>query len=144
MSNDIADYPENSRAAILRIAILVVYSDGNWHELEREELEAVYRNICVLLDEDIEDEDLLPELDEISTDVTEQIEDFMDEDEAVEYWDDCMAALTSEDIQQVAVGAAIALSGGDSEIDAEEMSGISRLCEAWDVSVRDALDIWTD
>lgn len=144
MQNNITDYDENSRAAILRIAVLVLYSDSNWHELEREELEGTYRNICILLDEDLEDEELLRELDEISTDVAEQIEDLMDDDEAEEYWEECLAAITSEDIQHVAVAAAMTLAGGDGEIDAEEMSAIRRLCDTWGVSVKDALDIWDD
>jgi tellurite resistance protein len=144
MNNDTFDYVENSRAAILRIAILVVYSDGYWHDLERDELEGAYRNICVLLDEDLDDDQLLRELDEISTDVAEQIEDLAGDDESDEYWQGCLDAISAEDIQQVAVGAAMALAGGDSEIDADEMDGIARLCVAWDVSVKDALDIWND
>jgi len=141
---DVTDYPENSRAAILRVAIMVVYSDASWHELEREQLEDVYRNICVMLDDDLDDDLLLRELDEISTDVANEIEDLADEEEKESYWQTCTEPIVVEDIQQLAVGAALALSSGDSEIDAGEMSGISRLCEAWDVDVKDAEEIWSD
>jgi len=55
-----------------------------------------------------------------------------------------MAPIVSRDIQQLTVGAALALSSGDSEIDAEEVLGLTRLCNAWDVNVHDAQDIWTD
>ena len=144
MRYDVTDYPENSRAAILRVAIMVVYSDASWHELEREQLEDVYRNICVMLDDDLDDDLLLRELDEISTDVANEIEDLADEEEKESYWQTCMEPIVVEDIQQLAVGAALALSSGDSEIDAGEMSGISRLCEAWDVDVKDAEEIWSD
>lgn len=144
MKSVVDDYPENSRAAILRVAILVVYSDGSWHELERAQLEDVYRNICVMLDDDLEDDELLRELEIISTDVPEEIENLEDEDETEAYWQACLESIVSEDIQQLTVGAALALSSGDSEIDAEEMSGITRLCDTWDVAVKDAEDIWSD
>lgn len=144
MRGVVDDYPENSRAAILRVAILVVYSDGSWHELERAQLEDVYRNICVMLDDDLEDDELLRELDTISNDVPEEIGDLDDEDDSEAYWQICLSSIVSEDIQQLTVGAALALSSGDSEIDAGEMAGIARLCDAWDVTVKDAEDIWND
>ena len=143
MTND-ATYSEDSRAAVLRIAILVTYSDGTWHDLEREHLEDVYRNICVMLDEDLDDETLLQELDEISTDVSDEIEALADDDDIESYWDDCLASIVSEDIQQLAVAAALALAVGDSEIDTSEFSGIARLCDAWDVDLKDAEEIWGD
>jgi tellurite resistance protein len=144
MISDYIDYPENSRAAILRVAILVVYSDGSWHELERRQLESVYRNICVMLDDDLEEDQFLLELEEISSEVTDQIENFADEEEAEAYWEMCLGSIVSEDIQQLTVGAALALSTGDSEIDANEMSAIVRLGSAWRVSVKDAEEIWND
>lgn len=144
MTSNATDYPENSRAAILRVAILVVYSDASWHELERAQLEDVYRNICVMLDDDLDDDQLLRELDEISTDVVEEIEDQQDEDDMEAYWQACLEPIVSEDIQQLTVGAALALSSGDSEIDENERSGIARLCDTWDVSEDDAWDIWND
>jgi tellurite resistance protein len=142
--SDVDEYPENSRAAILRAAILVVCSDGSWHELERAQLEDVYRNICVMLDDDLEDDELLRELDTISSEVPEEIGDLDEEEETEAYWQHCIASIVSEDLQQLTVGAALALSSGDSEIDADEMSGIARLCDAWDVTVKDAEDIWND
>jgi hypothetical protein len=36
------------------------------------------------------------------------------------------------------------LSGGSSETDADEMAGVTRLCDEWNVDVVDALDIWND
>ena len=144
MNDNVMDYPENSRAAILRLAILVVYSDRSWHEQERAQLEDVYRNICVMLDDDLDDDLLLRELDTISTDVPDEIEDLADEEEMEAYWQACMACIVSEDIQQLTVGAALALSSGNSEIDANEMSGIARLCDAWDVDVTDAEELWSD
>lgn len=138
-----AFYPSDSRAAVLRIAILVADSDGSWHDLEREQLEDVYRNICVMLDEDLDDEELLQELDEISSDVLAEIEALTDDD-FESYWDSCLASVVSEDVQQLAVAAALAVVVGDSEIDASEMSGIARLCDAWDVDVSDAEAIWND
>ncbi|MDH3431792.1 MAG: hypothetical protein OEQ14_17470 [Gammaproteobacteria bacterium] len=144
MNDDVVDYPENSRAAILRVAILVVYSNTSWHELERAQLEDVYRNICVMLDDDLDDELLLDELDTISADVQNEIEDLTDEEESEAYWRACLASIVSEDIQQLTVGAALALSSGDGEIDADEMSGITRLCDAWDVNINDAQEIWSD
>ena len=138
-----AFYPSDSRAAVLRIAILVADSDGSWHDLEREQLEDVYRNICVMLDEDLDDEELLQELDEISSDVLAEMEALTDDDFA-SYWDSCLASVVSEDVQQLAVAAALAVAVGDSEIDASEMSGIARLCDAWDVDVSDAEAIWND
>ena len=143
MTND-TDYFEDSRTAILRIAILVAYSDTSWHELEREHLEDVYRNICVMLDEDLDDDLFARELDEVSTDVPAEIEELASDEEKEAYWADCMAPIVSEDIQQLAVAAAMALSMGDSEIDPEEMSGIARLCAAWDVTLKDAQDVWDD
>ena len=97
-----------------------------------------------MLDDDLDDEDLLRELDTISTDVPEEIENLEDEDETEAYWQLCLEPIVLEDIQQLTVGAALALASGDSEIDANEMSGITRLCEAWDVEIRDAEDIWSD
>ena len=138
-----AFYPSDSRAAVLRIAILVADSDGSWHYLEREQLEDVYRNICVMLDEDLDDEELLQELDEISSDVLAEIEALTDDD-FESYWDSCLTSVVSEDVQQLAVAAALAVVVGDSEIDASEMSGIARLCDAWDVDVSDAEAIWND
>ena len=138
-----AFYPSDSRAAVLRIAILVADSDGSWHDLEREQLEDVYRNICVMLDEDLDDEELLQELDEISSDVLAEIEALTDDD-FESYWDSCLTSVVSEDVQQLAVAAALAVVVGDSEIDASEMSGIARLCDAWDVDVSDAEAIWND
>ncbi len=144
MKHDITDYSEDSRAAILRMAILVVYSDGSWHELEREQLEGVYRNICVMLDDDLDDDQLFRELDAISTDVADEIEALADEEEVEAYWETCMASIVEEDVQQLAVGAALALSSGDSEIDASEMAGIARLCDAWGTDLTDAQEIWSD
>ena len=139
-----ADYTGDSRAAVLRIAILVTYSDSTWHELERAQLENVYRNICVMLDEDLEDDELLRELDEISDDVLAEIEALTDDDDLESYWDSCLATIVSADVQQLAVAAALALAVGDSEIDTNEMSEISRLCETWDIDISDAEAIWND
>lgn len=144
MTNEFTDYPENSRAAVLRVAILIVYSDLSWHDLERAQLEEVYRNICVMLDEDLDDDELLRELEIISTDISSEIEELADDEEAEAYWQTCLVSIVSEDIQQLTVGAALALSSGDSEIDANEMSGIARLCDTWDVDIRDAEEIWSD
>ena len=143
MRNNI-DYPEDSREAVLRTAILVTDSNGSWHELERARLEDVYKNICVMLDEDLDDEIVAQELDEISSDVLAEIEDLSTDDDMESYWQDCLESIVSEDIQLLAVGAAAALAMGDSEIDESEMSGISRLCDAWDVSLKDAEAIWSD
>jgi tellurite resistance protein len=143
MTNE-TDYSEDSRTAVLRVAILVTYSDTSWHELEREHLEDVYRNICVMLDEDLDDELFARELDEISTDVPAEIEDLSSDEDLESYWQDCIESIVSEDIQQLAVAAALALSMGDSEIDPNEMSGIARLCAAWDVALKDAAEVWND
>lgn len=139
-----ADYLEDSRTAILRVAIMVAYSDTSWHELEREHLEEVYRNICVMLDEDLDDELFERELDELTSDVPAEIEELASEEEKEAYWQECLEPIVSEDIQQLAVAAALALSIGDSEIDPEEMSGINRLCAAWNVTLKDAEDVWND
>jgi len=139
-----ASYPSDSRAAVLRIAILVVDADGSWDNLERAQLESVYRNICVMLDDDLDDVELLRELDEISYDVLAEIESLADDDDVESYWDSCLSSIVSEDIQQLAVAAALALAVGDSEIDAEEMSGIARLCDTWNIEVSDAEAIWND
>jgi len=138
------DYPENSRSAILRAAILVAYSDSTWHELEREQLEKVYRNVCVMLDADLDDEILLRELDKISTDVPEEIRGLGDDEEREAFWQTCLAPIVSRDIQQLTIAAALKLSGGDSEIGAAEVSGLARMCKAWDVNVKDAQEIWND
>ena len=142
--NDATDYPENSRSAILRVAILVAYSDGSWNELEREQLEDVYRNICVMLDDDLDDDLFLWELDTVSTDVADEIEDLSDDEETEAYWLTCLAPIVSSDIQELAVAAALALSSADSELDAEELAGLTRLCDEWDVNIKDAQDIWND
>ena len=139
-----ASYPSDSRAAVLRIAILVCDSDNSWHDLERAQLEGVYRNICVMLDEDLVDDELLRELDEISSDVLAEIEALADDDDVESYWDSCLASVVSEDVQQLALAAALALAIGDSEIDTDEMAGIARLCDAWDIEVSDAEDVWYD
>jgi tellurite resistance protein len=139
-----ASYPSDSRAAVLRIAILVCDSDNSWHDLERAQLEGVYRNICVMLDEDLDDDELLRELDEISSDVLAEIEALADDDDVESYWDSCLASVVSEDVQQLALAAALALAIGDSEIDTDEMAGIARLCDAWDIEVSDAEDVWYD
>ena len=89
------DYPENSRSAILRAAILVAYSDSTWHELEREQLEKVYRNVCVMLDADLDDEILLRELDKISTDVPEEIRGLGDDEEREAFWQTCLETAKS-------------------------------------------------
>lgn len=143
MTND-ASYSSDSRAAVLRIAILVCDSDNSWHYLERAQLEGVYRNICVMLDEDLDDDELLRELDEISSDVLAEIESLADDEDVESYWDSCLASVVSEDVQQLAVAAALALAIGDSEIDTGEMSGIARLCDAWDIEVSDAEAVWND
>jgi hypothetical protein len=139
-----ADYPGDSRAAVLRIAILVTYSDSSWHDLERAQLENVYRNICVMLDEDLDDPELFRELDEISTDVLAEIGALADDEDVETYWDDCLASVESEDVQLLAAGAALALAVGDSEIDTDEMIGITRLCDAWDIDISDAEAIWNE
>ena len=143
MTND-ASYSSDSRAAVLRIAIRVCDSDNSWHYLERAQLEGVYRNICVMLDEDLDDDELLRELDEISSDVLAEIEALADDDDVESYWDSCLASVVSEDVQQLALAAALALAIGDSEIDTDEMAGIARLCDAWDIEVSDAEDVWYD
>ncbi|MDH5619255.1 MAG: hypothetical protein OEZ11_11500 [Gammaproteobacteria bacterium] len=48
-----AAYPEDSRTAVVRIAIPVAYSDGSWHDLQRAHLEDIYRNIRVMPDADL-------------------------------------------------------------------------------------------
>jgi tellurite resistance protein len=142
--NYFADYSENSRSAILRAAIMVAHSDGSWHELERAQLEGVYRNICVMLDADLDDDLMLRELDEIATDVPDKIKDLESDEEREAFWEECLAPIVSRDIQQLAVAAALKLSGGDSEIGSEEVSGLARLCKAWDVNVKDAQEIWNE
>ena len=144
MRNYFADYPENSRSAILRAAILVVYSDGTWHELERAQLENVYRNICVMLDADLDDEILLQELDTISTDVPEEIQDLETDEEHDKFWQACLASIVSRDIQQLTVAAALKLAGSDGEIDSSEAHGLARMRKEWDVNVKDALEIWNE
>ena len=144
MRKDVIDYPDSSRSAILRVAILVACSDGQWSELEREQLENVYRNICVMLDDDLDDELILWELETISTDVAYEIEELSDAEETEAYWQTCLAAVVSDDIQELTVAAALALSSADGELDAEEASAITRLCGEWDVNIEDAQDIWDD
>ncbi|MDH3274975.1 MAG: hypothetical protein OEM64_12335 [Gammaproteobacteria bacterium] len=144
MNYYVTEYPDNSRSAILRVAIRVACADGSWTELEREQLEGVYRNICVMLDDDLDDDLLLWELDTIATDVENEIADLMDDEEAEEYWQTCLAPIVSSDIQDMTVAAALALSSADSELDVDEMAGLSRLCDEWDVRIQDAQDIWSD
>lgn len=144
MRSDITDYPENSRSAILRVAIMIACSDGSWNELEREQVGNVYRNICVMLDDDLDDDLFLWELNTISSDVAGEIENLTDDEETEAYWQVCLAPIVLSDIQELTVAAALALSSADSEVDAEEASGIARLCDEWDVDVNDALDIWDD
>ena len=144
MRNYFADYPENSRSAILRAAILVVYSDGTWHELERAQLENVYRNICVMLDADLDDEIMLRELDTISTDVPEEIQDLETDEEREKFWQACLAPIVSRDIQQLTVAASLKLAGSDSEIDSSEAHGLERMRKEWDVKFKDALEIWNE
>jgi len=138
------DYPENSRSAILRAAILVVYSDGTWHELERAGLEDVYRNICVMLDADLDEDILLEELETISTDVPEEILDLDTDEEREEYWQTCLASIVSRDIQQLTVAAAFMLASSDSEINPSEAQALRRMRKAWDVDLKDALEIWNE
>ena len=138
------DYPENSRSAILRAAILVVYSDGTWHELERAGLETIYRNICVMLDDDLDEDILLEELETISTDVPEEILDFDTDEEREEYWQTCLASIVSRDIQQLTVAAACMLASSDSEINPSEAQALRRMRKAWDVDLKDALEIWNE
>ena len=144
MRNDVTDYPENSRSAILRVATLVACSDCYWSELERGQLESVYRNICVMLDDDLEDDLFLWELETISTDVVYEIENLSGEEETEAYWQTCLGAVVSDDIQELTVAAALALSTADGELDTEEKSALDRLCREWDVDVEDAQDIWDD
>jgi tellurite resistance protein len=138
------DYPENSRSAILRAAILVVYSDGTWHELERAGLETIYRNICVMLDDDLDEDILLEELETISTDVPEEILDLDTDEEREEYWQTCLASIVSRDIQQLTVAAACMLASSDSEINPSEAQALRRMRKAWDVDLKDALEIWNE
>lgn len=138
------DYPENSRSAILRAAILVVYSDGTWHELERAGLETIYRNICVMLDDDLDEDILLEELETISTDVPEEILDLDTDEEREEYWQACLASIVSRDIQQLTVAAAFMLASSDSEINPSEAQALRRMRKAWDVDLKDALEIWNE
>lgn len=144
MRNYFADYPENSRSAILRAAILVVYSDGSWHEMERAELESVYRNICIMLDADLDDETMLRELDEIANDVPEEIEELETDEEREDFWQTCLAPIVSRDIQQLTVAAALKLASSDSEIDSSEATGLARMCKEWEVTVKDAMEIWNE
>ena len=144
MRNDVTEYPEDSRSAILRVAILVACSDGSWSELEREQLENVYRNICVMLDDDLDDDVFAWELETISTDVADEIEDLSDDEETEAYWLTCLAAVVSDDIQELTVAAALALSSADGQLDAEETSAVTRLCGEWDVDAGSAQEIWDD
>lgn len=144
MRANFEDYPENSRSAILRAAILVADSDGSWHELERAQLEDVYRNICVMLDADLDEDQMLQELETIATDVPEEISDLSSDEERDGYWETCLAPIVSRDIQQLTVAAAMKLAGADSEIDSDEASGLERMRKAWDVNVKDALEIWNE
>jgi len=140
----VTDYPDNSRSAILRVAMRVACADGSWTELEREQLESVYRNICVMLDDDLDDDLFLWELDTIAADVVTEIESLSDDEESEAYWETCLEAIVSDDIQEMAVAAALALSSADSELDVDELAGLTRLCDEWDVSIQDAQDIWSD
>ena len=144
MRQNYDDYPENSRSAILRAAILVAYSDGTWHELERAELENIYRNICVMLDDDLDDDILLQELETISTDVPEEIQDLDTDEEREEYWQDCLAPIVSPDIQELTVAAALMLASSDSEINSSEAHGLERMRKEWQVDLKDALEIWNE
>ena len=144
MNYYVTDYPDNSRSAILRVAMRVACADGSWTELEREQLESVYRNICVMLDDDLDDDLFLWELDTIAGDVVTEIESLSDDEESEAYWETCLEAIVSDDIQEMAVAAALALSSADSELDVDELAGLSRLCDGWDVSIQDAQDIWRD
>ncbi len=142
MRNYFAEYPENSRSAILRVAILVAQADGSWHVLERERLETVYRNICNLLDADLDDDLLLEELDLIATDVPDEIRKFETDEEREAYWQKCLAPIVSRDIQHTTVMAALRLAGGDGEIQPKEAASIGRLRQTWDVSLEDASEYW--
>jgi tellurite resistance protein len=140
----VTDYPDNSRSAVLRLAIRVACADGSWTELEREQLEEVYRNICVMLDDDLDEDLFLWELDTIASDVSGEIDDLADDEETEAYWQTCLAPIVSSDIQEMTVAAALALSSADNEVDADELAGLSRLCDEWDVRIQDAKDIWSD
>jgi len=144
MSYYVTDYPDNSRSAVLRVAIRVACADGSWTELEREQLEGVYRNICVMLDDDLDDDLFLWELDTVASDVAAEIDYLTDDEEAEAYWQTCLAPIVSSDIREMTVAAALTLSSADSELDVDELAGLSRLCNEWGVKIKDAQDIWSD
>ena len=144
MNYYVTDYPDNSRSAILRVAIRVACADGNWTEMERQQLEAVYRNICVMLDDDLDEDLFLWELDTIASDVADEIDNLTDDEEAEAYRQTCLAPIVSNDIRELTVAAALALSSADNELDADELVELSRLCDEWEVRIQDAKDIWSD
>jgi hypothetical protein len=76
--------------------------------------------------------------------VAGEIENLSDDEETEAYWETCLAAIVSDDIQELTVAAALALSSADSELDVDELAGLTRLCDEWDVSIQDAQDIWSD
>jgi hypothetical protein len=84
------------------------------------------------------------ELDTIASDVAREIENLSDDEETEAYWETCLAAIVSDDIQELTIAAALALSSADSELDVDELAGLARLCDEWDVSIQDAQDIWSD
>jgi hypothetical protein len=113
-------------------------------QMERQQLEAVYRNICVMLDDDLDEDLFLWELDTIASDVADEIDNLTDDEEAEAYRQTCLAPIVSNDIRELTVAAALALSSADNELDADELVELSRLCDEWEVRIQDAKDIWSD
>jgi len=140
MRSYFCDYPDNSRSAILRAAIMVAHSDGDWHNLERDRLEIKYRDLCRMLDADLDDDLLLKELDTITQDVPDEIDQLDSDEEREAYWKKCLAPIVSRDIQQVTVMAAVRIASGDGEIDPTEAAGLRRLCKECDTDLREALE----
>ena len=139
MRNYFRDYSENSRSAILRVAILVAYSDDRLHRLERVRLEESYKNICRWLDADIDDELLRRELDTIESDTRGEIDNLDSDEEREEYWQKCISSIVSRDVQQLTVLSAHHIADGDSELTPNEASGISRLCDVWGIDLKNTL-----
>lgn len=133
------DYAENSSSAILRLAIFVAVADESWHKLERERLEHTYLDVCRRLDVENDDAASLRELNRVAEEVPDEIRKLSSKEERDTYLGKCMAPILSKDVQQIAVGAALRVAGGDSELQPREVSTIWRICKEWGIDPKDAV-----
>lgn len=123
---------------IIRMALLVAFSDGSLHPLEFRRAEEVFSEIANEYLGEHKADTLLGQVERIANDLRVEIEG-LEPHEIVNLAVDAAGAIEGATSQEVAMIASIKIAYGDLEIDPLELRAIKEIANGWGLSIKDLI-----